>query len=255
MSININRIDDIIRDTEYPLLIIVNILNNNKISDEYKYVVMKSFYKHHILIGIECNLLQINNLENNAPLTYNLICDVYYIISKQLSILQHLIIFKNSYKNIKFWKLEIEDMIIYLKNIHKSFLCLFDCSKGTFYFHAKLKGIINTNGYNYHIEEITKRLKKTYDMFKMSFFNNYNIISLSYHQFIDLKFENMIKYTEYIFNKVNSIIIQNINYLILYNNYRLQLFNILYNVTNIDIDINDVNSDIDQDDIPFIICK
>jgi hypothetical protein len=252
---NINRIDDIIKDTKYPLLIIVNILNNNNITDEYKYIIMKSFFKYHILIGIECDLLQINDLEKNAPLTYNLICDVYYIISKQLSILPHLIKLKNSYKNIKFWKLDIDNMIIYLKNIHKSFLCLFDCSKGTFYFHSKLRGIVNTEGYSYHIEEMIKRLKKTYDMFKISFFNNYNIILISNYQFIDLKFENMIKYTEYIFNKINNIIIQNINYLILYNNYRNQLYNLLYNKSNIHIDINDVNSDIEQDDIPFIVCK
>ena len=59
-----------------------------------------------------------------------------------------------------------------------------------------------------------------------------------YYQFIDLKFENMIKYTEYIFNKINNILINNIQYLVLYDNYRLQLFNLLYNNSDINININ-----------------
>jgi hypothetical protein len=253
MTININKIDEIIKNTKYPLLLIISILYNENISDEQRYLVVKSFFKYHILIGIECDLSQIYNLENTSPLTYNFICDIYYILSKQLSILSNIVKFKKAYQNNKFWKLEINNMIINLKTIHKSFLCLFDASKGMCYFHSKLKGIINKNGYNYHINEMTERLKKTYNMFKMSFFTEYNIVLLSYYQFIDLTFENMIKYTEYIFIKINNIINHTINYLILYDNYRLQLFNILYNTSTIDIDINDVSSDIDPDDIPFIL--
>jgi elongation factor P hydroxylase len=105
----------------------------------------------------------------------------------------------------------------------------------------------------YHLDEIKKRLKKTYDMFKLAFFNEYNIILISHHQFIDLTFDNMVKYVEYIFNKVNNIIIHNINHLILYNNYRIQLHNLLYSILNIDIDIMDVDSDIEYDDLPFIV--
>lgn len=250
---NINNIEQIIKNTKYPLLMIYYILNNNNISDNHKYIVVKFFYRHHVMIGIEYNLLKINNLENISPLAYNLIGDVYYIISKQLSILPNIKKFHKAYRNNKFWKLDIEDMIIYLKKLHNSFLCLFDGSKGSFYFHVRLKGM--KEGNSYHFEEIETRLKKTYDMFKLSFFNEYNIILLSYHQFIDLTFENIIKYVEYIFSKINNIILQNINYLILYNNYRIQLYNLLYNQSNIDIDIMDVNSDIEQDDLPFIVSK
>ena len=63
----------------------------------------------------------------------------------------------------------------------------------------------------------------------------------------------MVKYVEYIFTKVNNILVHNINYLMLYNNYRLQLYNLLYNTSNIDIDIMDVNSDIEPDDLSFIV--
>ncbi len=247
---NEDNIDNIIKNTKYPLLLLYSILNNNNISDNYKYIVVKYFYRYHIMVGLEHNLLAITNLDN-YPLTFNLISDIYYIISKQLLILTHLNKFYKAYKNNIFWKLNIIDMISYLKKIHTTFLALFDGSKGSFYFHLKIKGM--KDGNNYHLEEILLRLKKTYNIFKQSFFNEYNILLITYSQFEDLTFENMVKYVEYIFTKVNNVLIQNINYLVLYENYRVQLYNILYNKSNIDIDINDVNSDIEQDDLPFMM--
>ena len=83
--------------------------------------------------------------------------------------------------------------------------------------------------------------------------NEYKLVVLSYYQFVDLTFENIIKYTEYIFTKINNILNNIINYLILYDNYRVQLYNLLYNESDIDFNINDVDSDIDKDDIILII--
>jgi hypothetical protein len=247
-----NKINDIIKETKFPLLMLINILNNN-ISDDNKIIVIKSFFIHHIMLCIEYNLLNMEDLVKMSPQIYNLIADIYNILSKQLSIIPHIKKFQKAYKNNIFWRLNIDKMIIYLKNIQNNFLSLFDGSKGAFYFHLRLKGLVDGN--NYHIEEMTKRLKKSHDMFKTSFFNEYNIVLLSYYQFIDLTFENKVKYTEYIFNKINNIINNIINCLILYENYRNQLYNILYNKSNIDIDINDVSSDIECDDLPFIVSK
>jgi hypothetical protein len=96
---------------------IYTILNNNNITDNYKFIVTKYFYRYHTLIGLENNLLLINNLQNQSPLTFNLISDIYYIVSKQLTIIPHIQRFYKAYKNNKFWKLNIEEMIIYLKNL------------------------------------------------------------------------------------------------------------------------------------------
>jgi hypothetical protein len=241
----------LIKDTKYPLLLIFNILNNNNIKDEQKYITTKIFLQNHIMIAVEYNLLDIININN--ILTHSLISDTYYIISKQLNILPHIILFKKAYNYksyINFWNLDIDEMIVYLNKLQNRFLSLFDGSKGIFFFHLRLKGMKEEN--DYHLDEIHNRLKKTYDMFKLNFFNQYKIILLNYYQFIDLSFENKIKYTEYIFNKINNILSHIINYLRLYNNYRLQLYNLLYNESNINININDVDSDIDNDDIILI---
>ena len=247
-----NKIEDIIKDNRYPLLLIYQIINNNTISDNNKCLIIKFFFKHHIMVAIEHNLLEIYKLEELAPLTFHLIKDIYYIISKQLNIISHIVKFKKAY-NRTFWKLDINKIIEYLKKLHNSFLCLYDGSRGSFYFHIRLKGMTNAN--SYHLEEMNDRLVKTFYMFKLNFFNEYKILLLSNYQFTDLKFENKIKYIEYIFTKINNILINIINYLTLYENYRLQLYNILYNQSNINIDVEDVNSDIEQDDLSFIVKK
>ncbi len=250
-----NRIEDIIRETKYPLLVTTQILNNNKISDNNKCLIIKYLFRYHIMVAIEHNLLNIENYVTNDdnPIIFHLIKDIYYIISKQLNIISHIVKFKKAYNNKSFWKLDINKMIEYLKNIQNSFLCLFDGSKGAFYFHVRLKGM--TEGNSYHLEEMTIRLVKIFEMFKISFFNEYKILLLSKYQFDDLTFENKIKYVEYIFIKINNILVNIINYLELYENYRLQLYNILYNETNIDINIEDVSSDIEKDDLSFIVKK
>ncbi len=250
MDIHINIL---IKNTKQPLLLIYNILKNESIEDEHKLIATKIFFQYHILIAIEYNLLLIENLENYKK-TYLFIEDVYLILSKQLNILPYLIRLKRAYndKSYKcFWDLEIESLILYFKNLYTKFLCLFDGSKGFLYLHLKLKGM--KEGNHYHHEQLLERLKKTFDLFKKPFFDEYKIVLLSYYQFIELKFENMIKYTEYIFNKINNILVNNINYLVLYDNYRTQLYNLLYNYSDININVNNVDSDIDTDDITLII--
>lgn len=242
-----------IKDTKQPILLIYNILKNESIKDDEKMKITKLFFQYHILIAIKYNLLLIEELKLNKK-TYSLIEDIYFIISKQLKILPNLIKLKKAYndKNYKcFWDLEIESLITYFKNLHFKFLYLFDGSKGFLYLHLKLKGM--KEGNNYHYEELLDRLKKTFELFKKPFFDEYKIILLSYYQFIELKFENMIKYTEYIFNKINNILLNNINYLILYDNYRIQLYNLLYNNSDININIHNVDSDIDTEDITLIV--
>ena len=137
-----------------------------------------------------------------------------------------------------------------MKNIQTQFYGLFDASKSLLYFHIKIK---NVDIMDYHMtEEILDRLKRTYELFKHRFFEYNKILLVSMHDFVELSPVNMIKYIEYIFNKINSILKNYIMYFELYENYRQQLISILDPNTNIDIEMLEVNSDIEIDDINFI---
>lgn len=247
------HLEDKIKNNNYPLLCLYSIFCNNNISDDNKSYVVKFFFKHHMNLAIEYNLLKFKDILKDNPSTYNTIYDIYYIISQQISLLKYLSTFKKMYPNKMFWRKNILEQIVDLKILYTKFLSLFDGSKGCLYFHVKLKAVEKEN--QYHIDEILDRLKLTYSMFKSSFFEINKIIILDSNQFMDLKFSNMIKYTEYIFLKINSILKEYISYFELYEYYRVRLYNILNTMHFIDIDINETNSDIDDDDLPLLIIK
>jgi hypothetical protein len=228
----------------------------NKIDDINKSIFVKSFINNYIDIILEHNLLYFKKNLIDYPITYNTIYDTYHIISRQQSIIPYLAKFKKSYNNMFFWKQPIDKQIKYLQNIHLKFLSYFDASKSLLYYHTKLKQITeNINGTvsDFHIEDMVDRLKKTYDLFKYTFFEENDIILISMYEFIDLSFKNQIKYVEYIFNKINIILRQTITYFELYDNYRHQLISILSDNNIIDITCSsEIDSDIDINDMEFI---
>ena len=254
MCILFDKFDDmdkIIKETRHPLTILYIVLCNKNIPDHQKCIVVRLFFKYHINIALEYNLLMFYDILEDNPATYYLIKDVYNIINTQLGLKQLLLKFKSMYKNKFFWKQQIKDQIISLDKLYTIFLSIFDGSKSIFYFHTKLKTVTEPN--SYHINEIEYRLRKLYSLLKKDFFKENNILLLNNEEFYDLKFENMVKYTEYIFNKINSLLSKYIGYFELYENYRQKFENIITISYALDIDIIDVDSDIDTYDIDLII--
>ena len=246
---NLNLLEENIKNIKYPLITLYSIFNSN-IIDNNKTIFLKLFIKHHIYLMLIYNFNLFEELLVNDPNTYNIIIDVYTIIIKQFNIISHLHKFKKMYPNKFFWMKNINEQINYLNILLNKFMSLFDGSKGILFFHHKLKGIEKYN--IYHVDEMINRLRDVYLLFKHSFFLENNILILSSHDFLDLKFENMIKYTEYIFNKIHSILNQYIIFFKLYEINRQQLINII-SINNIEINIDDVNSDIETDDLQFIL--
>jgi hypothetical protein len=252
----IDLLEENIKNIKNPLLTLYIIFNSD-IIDENKTIFLKLFIKYHIDLMLTYNFYLFQELLINNPITFNLIIDIYIIIIKQFNILTHLHKFKKIFPNRFFWLKNINEQITHLNMLLNKFMSLFDGSKGLLFFHHKLKGLdktieVNTSGYSYHVEAMIDRLRETYLLFKYSFFLENNILLLSTHDFLNLKFENMIKYTEYIFNKIHSILSQYILFFKLYEINRHQLINLI-SINNIEINIDDVSSDIESDDLLFIL--
>jgi hypothetical protein len=249
-------LEEYIKNLKFPLVAFCSIIMNKSIDDINKSIFVKLFINNHMDIVVTHNLLYFKNELIDYPITYNTIYDTYHIISRQQSIIPYLAKFKKSYNNMFFWKQPIDKQIKYLQNIHLKFLSYFDASKSLLYYHTKLKQITeNINGTvsDFHIEDMVDRLKKTYDLFKHTFFEENDIILISMYEFIDLNFKNQIKYVEYIFNKINIIMKQIITYFELYDNYRHQIISILSDNNIIDITCSsEIDSDIDINDMEFI---
>ncbi len=249
---NLNLLEENIKNIKNPLLTLYIIFNSN-IIDYNKSIFLKLFIKYHIHLMLIYNFYLFQELLINDPTTYNLIIDIYNIINKQYNILSNLYKFKKIYPNKLFWMKNINDQINHLNILLHKFMTLFDGSKGLLFFHHKLKGLEKlTVGNSYHIEEMMSRLREVYLLFKHSFFTENNILLLSSHDFLNLKFDNMIKYTEYIFNKIHSTLSKYILFFKLYEINRQQLINLI-SINDIEINIDDVNSDIETDDLIFIL--
>ncbi len=241
-------------NTKTPLLFLLIVFQNNKINDKNKYIFIKFFFKHHINLALEYNLLSLYNEfnYNNTSLTYNLIFDIYNILKKQINYIQFIKKLKSSFKLPSFWKKNIDEQIIHLKKLYEQLLYIFDGSKTQLYFHIRLKSIMNDTGEHYHIEQIMERLKQTVSLFKLPFFKEHDIYLLSNFEFFELTLHNMVKYTEYIFDKTSTILIKYITYFEHYNYYRKELIYIFNNVSE-SINIEETNSDIDDDDVSLFV--
>lgn len=247
-------LENSVKNLKFPLIAFYNIIMNEKIDDINTNIFVKLFFSHHMKLCTEHNLLYFKN--DSKILTHNTIYDIYHIISRLQSLIPFIKRWKEQYTNMYFWKLNIDEQIKYLKNINLKFLSYFDASKSMFYYHIKLKQIMDIDKpvNKYHIDDMTDRLKKTYSLFKHSFFEYNDIIVISLYEFVELSLKNMIKYIEYIFNKINMIMKQTITYFELYNNYRHRLINILSSNNMIEIieHNSEIDSDIDINDMQFI---
>ena len=248
---NIQYIEDKIKNDNDPVFLhnIITQLKKNKITDEELSYIIRFYLKYNENKTIELNLMKKYKKKLlRYPLSYNIIKNYYIYIGNQYKLIPMLQEWKLMYSNPLFWQKDIISQIESLNTLKLKFLALFDGDKSFQLIHVKLLCI----EYNsYHVEEMIDRLSQVYKLFKYNFFhkNNFNLLQLS--EFIDLSFIDKVSYTRYTFNTINNILNKYITYFQLYESYRLQLVNLLN--PNINISIQTVSSDVDSDDIDFIL--
>ena len=251
-------IEELIKNIKDPIIFFNNVIDGKVINelldqnmslDECMSIYIKFFLKYHNMIAMEYNLLKINNNINNYILTVNVIKDYYMYISYLLKIIPILNNWKDIYNNPFFWKQDINKQLVLLLKLKDTFYSLFDCTKGTLYFHVKLKdGPMN----QYHVDEMVDRLEKVYKMFKFNFFLKIKCTVLTIDEFVTMTFTDMVNYVEYIFTIINNILNHYIFNFQIYDFYRNQLDNMVNPVKPIHIDMIDVSSELEIDDINYI---
>ena len=126
------------------------------------------------------------------------------------------------------------------------------CKSNTFYFN-KLYTVLKLNKNNdFHVNELINRLSNIYDLFGKDFFSKYKIITIKKTKFLSSTIETKIKYSKYIFQKINKILCKIIDCFILFNHIQNNINNIL-NPNPIDFIIDKFDSETDVDDILFMI--
>jgi hypothetical protein len=240
---NIENIEYVLKNTHSPLILLSIIINKNIYEKDDLDIFMRFFLKYHNNLCLEYNIRKIVN--------NNIINRYYNIINKQNKILKFILKIKKAYPKKYFWKKDINEQIIILKNILELFLSFYDCTKSNITYIMKINLEQEKYNNNFHIIEIKNRLIKILQLLKISFFKENNILLITNYDFDILKFENKIKYFEYILLKCYNILKNYINYLELYEIFRNELENLL-NPIIININIcNDIDN-LTYEDIIFI---
>jgi hypothetical protein len=225
---NWNNIEKFIFESKNPLqLLFLLFLKKEIFDDENMVLIIRLFLKYHYKIFIDNDIKNIIPLLKDYNLSINLINDFYSNIGKQISLLEDIKKFKLGFNRNYFWNKNINDQIKYLENLHNKFLGINDCSIGNINFHSKLK-ILNKDKDGINTNEIFNRLLLTYKLLGKKFFDTYKINLLSYEDFYDISLTGKIKFTEYIFIKVNNKLLDIIEIFKLYE----CLINYIKNISN-----------------------
>jgi len=247
-------IENEIKDIKDPINYLHNIITLLE-DDDTLSIKLRFFFKYHYNYVSIIHFSIYQEILIEKPVSSSIIKDYYSLIAKQFTINQMILKWKKKYTNSRFWKLNIKDQIYHLINVKNKFMAIFDGSKGSIYFHLKINNLNNVVNESIHIDEMILRLEMVYKIFKYNFFIKTHTVLHSIYDFLDLKYNDKIIYLEYIFYRISKILINNIMYFQLAEANNIQFNNLLNPILPIEIKIIDVYSEIDADDINFLIMR
>lgn len=244
---NNDNIEYLFKNTKTPILLLYILLNKTELKDNDIVIVLKKIFTINDILTLKVNFFNIID-KNNFPESFLLVNNYYNIINKQVKILPFIKKIKESHPYQYFWNKDIDSQIEYFKDKLNLLLSYYDCSKGSITFMLRLRIGYNEKSLIFIENEMIKRLIKTKKLFKLPFFKKNKIILISLDNFLDLTYQNKINYLDYIFITCLKKLLNYINYLELYNSYRLELIhllslkniNIIETTNNIDFSISDI---------------
>ena len=243
-------LDKMIHTMENPIIYMNHVLTDLKSYDDSMLcLIFKLIIKYHFDVMNKIDISCFKNQLINYPITFDIINTYYQLIYIQLNILPFLQKWKTIYINSRFWKQSIQNQIISLRKLRTTFLAIFDGSKGTMLFHINL---LMTQYNTYHVDEMISRLTMVFKLFKYTFFDKIGCNVITLDSFIYMSYDEQKKYISTIFIKVIKTLNTYISYFELYDINRIKLENLSNPTILIEIDTDDVDSDIELNDLPFI---
>ena len=245
----IKQLENEIQKLKNPDIYLVEMMTNlsDSDSDDNISIKMKILLRYHQDIAIKYNLKKYKTILNKYPSTFNIIIEYYDNIIHQSNIIINIQKWKQIYCNRIFWKKDIKQQIDSLNILYMKIISLYDGSRSNQLFHIKLRQV----EYNkYHVDEMISRLTQIYKMFKYNFFEQIKCKPLLFIDFIELPFNEMINYMEYIYINITTILNYYINQFQQYEFYRNKLEHLLNPYQNIN---NCISSDMGSDDILYIL--
>jgi len=233
MKINWKEFDEKIKNYKYPLVLIkkffssLNIIDDNNASIMLRFLIKNhfdSFYNNPFYLLCD-NISKMKYIE-----TATVLDNFYEIINTKIALLFNIKQWFFLFKNKKFWNKNLEEQIKELIEIKNLIKANFDNSKNGTSFGLKIVYILK-NGTDFAkeqtLETLCIRLKNILKIMGIDFFKKMKIPIFYYEEFINLDIEDILKYSNYVFEKIIEILEKMISYFEEYNIIETKLKNLL----------------------------
>lgn len=217
-----DKIDNKIKKLKYPLCFFNNLIKYNDYFTDYDFsFLIRLLFKNHIDLFYKFNVKSLANvLISKKSFSKSIIKNYYIFYQKKLNSFK--IIYKwNESLNKKIKEKNLEDQLEYTKNLKKILHANYDISKSNVFIFDKVYPILIKEPDNHFIiNNLIERLKNIFDLFGRKFFESYNLLIVTRDDYLNYNTKTKIKYSKYIFKKINKIlntIIFNYNNFIHYN--------------------------------------
>ena len=254
INIDIDKLDINIKNIKYPIIFLFSLITYLDYIDDFTLsIILRLFLKHHTETCVTINIKNIFKKELKKYEISRLILNNFYVFTKKKCLLVFVLKkWHTVYENKLFWKKSTIEQIEHLQNIHQHFLSVYDCSLRGIPFHYKLIGQLNDPKFDKHylLESVKERLIIILNIVGRKMFESLEIPLITIKDFNELSNENIIKYLETIFNKINEILGQTIKLFESFNHICLQIINLINPTIII---INNCNDIIEEniDDLVF----
>ena len=260
-----NIVDEKIKNINYPLVFLINILKyQRKINDYLLSILIRFFLKNKFELCYNLPIFIIfNHLDSKFDITKKVINDFYRCLSKKIYFLNNIIEFKKLCKSVKWYdsifdnnmvnqKLRIEEIFLYFKS---HFDASITGTEGVMRLIGQLKSSFTIYEYDKNpiIYELKDRFSRLDSFFTKQFFENKKIIIITENEFDKISNEDKIKYVLYFYLKTEkyfSKILYSYD-IFLVEDYKLkQILNPKPIIINLDSDQNERS---DTDEIDWLI--
>lgn len=203
------ELEKYIINLKYPTIFLFKLLKYN-VDDITSSYIVRVFLKHHCNYACSNNIASIF-INDMYPHTIKIFTDFYNLIKNKTILLLTIKIFAKEYNNKNFWDIDLNEQILFLKQIKHYFNSIFDCANGGLPFYYRVFSLLNNMYKDEMMQNIEERLLLVLGVFDKKIFTYLDIPLIHVSEFYELSPKDIIQYLSTIYTKFTKLLNNMIN--------------------------------------------
>jgi hypothetical protein len=203
------ELEKYIINLKHPTIFLFKLLKYN-VDDITSSYIVRIFLKYHSIYACQYNIATIfNNTE--YPHTINILIDFYNLIKQKTILLMVVQKWVEQYDNKNFWDIDLNQQILFLKQMQHYFKSIFDCANGGLPFYYRVFSLLNNMYKAEMMQNIEERLLLVLGVFDKKIFTYLDIPLIHVSEFYELSPKDIIQYLSTIYTKFTKLVNNVIN--------------------------------------------